>query len=279
MAIKTILACLTKDTDTDGVLKAACALARRHNAHLIGLHSAEAMFVYPGIAMHIPDSVVEAYGVAQKQQSDAVWAVFDQHTRAEDFVSEWREIRSERDTSVDRIVDCARTADLVLMSDAEGDENATGQIHRIEAVIRDAGRPVLVVPKGFAADALGQSILIGWNGSREAARAAHDALSLLDAGDVAHIIRANDSGHDEMHDDTLTDLANVFARHGVKTTVASKTWDHTSVADALNKVGFERGADMIAIGAFGHSRAYDLIIGAATRGLLRHSDLPVLFSR
>lgn len=279
MTIKTILACLTNDTGTESVMKAACALARRHNAHLIGLHSAEAMFVYPGIAMQIPDSIVEAYGEAQKQHSDAVRAVFDQHTHAEDFVSEWREVRSERDTLVNRIVDCARTADLVLMSGADGDDSGTGKTHQIEAVIRDAGRPVLVVPKDFAADALGQSILIGWNGSREAARAAHDALCLLDVGDLAHIIRANDSGHDEMHDDTLTDLASVFARHGVKTTVASKTWDHTSVADALNKEGFEKGADMIAIGAFGHSRAYDLIIGAATRGLLRHSDLPVLFSR
>ncbi len=279
MAIKTILACLTNDTDTEGLMKAACALARRHNAHLIGLYDAEVMMVYPGIAVQIPDTVVKAFSDLQWEQLTVVKAIFDQHTHGEDFVSEWRAIRSEKDLAVSRIVDCARTADLVLMSGAEGNAGGTGQIHRIEAVIRDAGRPVLVIPRGFSADALGRSILIGWNGSREAARAAHDALSLLEAGDVAHIIRANDSSHDEMHDDTLTDLANVFARHEIKTTVASRTWDHTSVADALNKEGFEKGADMIAIGAFGHSRAYDLIIGAATRGLLRHSDLPVLFSR
>ncbi len=279
MAIKTILACLTKVADTKSVMKAACALARRNNAHLVGLHSVEAMLVYPGIAMEIPDSVVESFGESQRQQAAAVKAIFDQHTDGEDFVSEWREIRSETDTAMSRIVDCARTADLVLMSGAEGDRNDTAQIQRIEAVIRGAGRPVLVVPKSFSADVLGRSILIGWNGSREAARAAHDTLSLLEAGDIVHIIRANDSSHDELHDDTLTDLANVFARHGIETTVASRTWDHTSVAEALNKEGLENGADIIAIGAFGHSRAYDLIIGAATRGLLRHSELPVLFSR
>jgi len=146
-------------------------------------------------------------------------------------------------------------------------------------VIRDAGRPVIVVPRHFAGDRLGQKILIGWNGTREAVRAVHDARTLLRAGDSAHILRINDHSKDTGLDATSNDLAAAFARHQIDTTLVERSWQHPGVAAALNKEAFEQGADLIAVGAFGHSRAYDLVIGAATRELLRKADMPVLFSR
>lgn len=279
MTIKTILTCLTEEATADALMRAATTLARRHNAHLIGLHTVEALMVYPGIAMHIPDTVYETYGTSQNEQSATLKAIFERHTHAEEFVSEWRLLKSESETAADRIVESARCADIVLMAAAPADDDSNAHVHLVEAVIRDAGRPVIVVPLGFDADTLGRSILIGWNGTREAARAAHDALSVLQDGDTAHILRVNDSKHDADRDATTNDLAAGFARHGIDTTLVHKTWEKPGVAAALNREAFEKGADLIAIGAFGHSRAYDFVIGAATRDLLRQTDLPVMFSR
>lgn len=275
MTIKTILACLTSQDSAPSVLMAAGALARRHDAHLIGLHTVEALLVYPSIAMHIPDTVYEAYGASQTEQSAALNAIFEKHTHAEDFVSEWRLLKSESETAADRIVESARCADIVVIASGDTDTESTTHLKLIETVVRDAGRPVVVVPSVFDGVTLGRSILIGWNGTREAARAAHDALDVLQEGDTAHILRVNDGSHDA----TSSDLAAAFARHGIETTMVEKSWEKAGVGAVLNKEAFEKGADMIAIGAFGHSRAYDIVIGAATRDLLKNAKLPVLFSR
>ncbi|XDA97989.1 hypothetical protein AB1M95_18050 [Sulfitobacter sp. LCG007] len=146
MTIKTILTCLTEEATADSLMRAASTLARRHNAHLIGLHTMEALMVYPGIAMHIPDTVFESYGASQKEQSAALKAIFARHTHAEDFVSEWRMLKSESETAADRIVESARCADILLMAAASADDDSNAHVHLLETVIRDAGRPVIVVP-------------------------------------------------------------------------------------------------------------------------------------
>ena len=239
----------------------------------------EALFVYPSIAVHIPDSVYETYSASQTDQSAKLKEIFDHHTHAEDFVSEWRLLKSDTDTAADRIVESARCADIVVMASGDADADSAAHVRLVEAVIRYAGRPLVVAPSTFDDATLGQSILIGWNGTREATRAAHDALGLLQNGDKAHILRVNDAKHHGDNDSTSSDLAAAFARHGVDTTLVQKIWEKQGVGAALNKEAFEKGADMIAIGAFGHSRAYDFVIGAATRDLLKDSKLPVLFSR
>ncbi len=279
MTIKTILVCLTSEASAESLLTAAAVLARRHDAHLIGLHTVETLMVYPAIAMHVPDAIFVSYSVSQTGHADALKAIFDRHTHTEDFVSEWRLIKSENQPAADRIVESARCADLVVMAAAGSEGDSGAQIRMLETVIRECGRPVIVVPTGFNADTLGRSVLIGWNGTREATRAAHDTLGLLQDGDQAHILRVNDNSRADENDFLSSDLAAAFARHGITTTVMEKSWESPGVATALSKVAFENGADLIAIGAFGHSRAYDFVIGTATRDLLKHAGLPVMFSR
>ena len=279
MAIKTVLVCLTSEADSNSLMTAACTIARQHGAHLIGLHTIEAMTVYPGIAMHIPDSAFESFNASQMEQSKAIKAVFDRHTQAEDFVSEWRLLNTKSVSASDRIIDSARSADLVVMPNEDPENERADQRYMQETVIRHGGRPVLIIPHDFVAETLGASILVGWNDTREAARAAHDALALTHDGSLAHLLRIHGDDDDLDHDATLAELAASFARHGVRTSIGHKAWQQHGVARIMEQEAFERGCDLIAVGAFGHSRAYDLILGAATRELLRHSKRPVLFSR
>ena len=87
MGPKTILVCLTTPEHAETLLKAAVPLARKHGAHLIGLHTVEALLVYPGIAMHIPEPAFADFNISQKKEADAIKAVFTKHTENEDFVS------------------------------------------------------------------------------------------------------------------------------------------------------------------------------------------------
>lgn len=141
------------------------------------------------------------------------------------------------------------------------------QHHLQEEVIYECGRPVLVVPADFDAETIGTHVIVGWNDTREAARAAHDALDILQEGARAHLLRVHGEDDDLTHDATLTELAQAYARHNVETSIGHRAWQRHQVAEIIELEAFERGCDLIAVGAFSHSRAYAVIHGAATRDL------------
>ncbi len=279
MAPKTILVCLTTPEHAATLLRVAVPLARKHGAHLIGLHTVEALVVYPGIAMHIPEPAFAAFNESQKQESEAIKAVFTDHTAQEDFVSEFRLVKAEAQSASERMIESARAADLVIMAHEDKNSDRYDQRHAQSQVIRESGRPVVVVPLDYDGPGIGNNILLGWSDTREAARAAHDMLSIASEGTELTVLRVGSSGQDAFKDADAIDMVEMFARHGLKPTLEHRDPMGDSIADVLNEVAFEKGADLIVTGAFGHSRAYDFVIGATTYALLRDQRFPVLFSK
>ena len=279
MELKTLLVCLTTPTHAETLLKVAVPLARKHNAHLIGLHTIEAMFVYPGITVHIPDTVHTAFNDAQKEEAETIMATFIKHTQAEDFTSEFRLVNAEGTSANIRLVESARAADLVVMAREDSEADRADQRHAQIQVIRESGRPVIVVPPGYDGPAIGQNIVLGWSDTREATRAAHDMLFVAENNADLTVLRVGKGSKDALKDSDGIDITETLARHGMKTTLDHRDPGSDSVAEVLGQVAFEKGADLIVTGAFGHSRAYDFVIGAATHELLRDAKCPVLFSK
>lgn len=276
MALKTILACLIDEESADAVMSCAVVLARAHDAHLVALHTLEAMVVYPGVAIHLPPEVYTNFSTAEMEKAAAIEAIFRKHTDQEVFVSEWRNLKAGSTTIVDRIIESARTADVVVMPNATMAED---QKRVVQArVIRECGRPVMVVPPGYVEGDVGKRIVLGWSDTREATRAAHDLLNVAQDGAEVDVVRVGDTAGDELRDFDLVDFANVFDRHGFRAAVVHKDAGSGGVAEALLKHAFEQGADLVVTGAFGHSRAYDFVFGAVTNGLLKEAEIPVLFS-
>lgn len=279
MAPKTILVCLTTPEHSETLLKVAVPLARKHGAHLIGLHTVEALIVYPGIAMHVPQSAFASFNESQREEAQAIKAVFSQHTAGEDFVSEYRLVRAEAESATERMIESARAADLVIMAHEDRNSDRFDQRHAQSQVIRESGRPVIVVPLGYDGPEIGNNLLLGWSDTREAARAAHDMIGLADAGAEVTLLRVDRTPTDALSDSNAVDMSEMFARHDLKTTLEHRHAMGDSIADVLSSVAFERGADLIVTGAFGHSRAYDFVIGATTYALLKDQKIPVLFSK
>jgi nucleotide-binding universal stress UspA family protein len=279
MAPKTILVCLTTPDHAETLLKVAVPLARKHGAHLIGLHTVDALVVYPGIAMHIPDTAFASFNESQKEEAKAIKAVFEKYTNPEEFVSEFRLVRAEAQSASERMVESARAADLVIMAHEDKNSDRYDQRHAQTQVIRESGRPVIVVPLGYDGPEIGANILLGWSDTREAARAAHDMLGLADDGASLTVLRVGKSPQDAFKDSDAIDMAEMYARHGLKATLDHRDPMGDGIADVLQNVAFEKGADLIVTGAFGHSRAYDFVLGATTYALLRDQKLPVLFSK
>ena len=273
--MKTILACLTTEAHADDILAAAMPLARRDMAHLIGLHTTEALVVYPGVAMHVPDMAYANFNASQKETSEAIETIFNNRVKAEDFASEWRSLRSQSTTAADQMVEVAREADLVVMAQADPDTDRVDQHHAQEYVIRYSGRPVLQVPGGYRGSEIGQSVVIGWSRSREAVRAVHDAIPLMAKGAKVAIVSV--TGGDKSRATGATEMARALDRHGFSVEVVER--NATKPADILNREALERGADMMVTGAFGHSRLYDFVVGAVTLDLMASATVPVMFSR
>ncbi|MEO9826062.1 MAG: universal stress protein [Paracoccaceae bacterium] len=279
MAPKTILVCLTTPDHVETLLKVAVPLARKHGAHLIGLHTVEALVVYPGIAMHVPDTAFASFNESQKEEAEAIKAVFEKYTNPEEFVSEFRLVRAEAQSASERMVESARAADLVIMAHEDKNSDRYDQRHAQTQVIRESGRPVIVVPLGYDGPEIGANILLGWSDTREATRAAHDMLGLADDGASLTVLRVEKNPQDAFKDSDAIDMAEMYARHGLKATLDHRDPMGDGIADVLQNVAFEKGADLIVTGAFGHSRAYDFVLGATTYALLRDQKLPVLFSK
>lgn len=280
MSIKTILVCLTTESNASSLMEVAVGLARKHNAHLIGLHTLEALMVYPGMAMHVPGQVFTSFNASQSERADAIRQVFEHHTISEDFVSEWRLVKSESTTAADRIIESARASDLVVMAQADPENDRPDQAQIQERMIRGSGRPVLIIPNLVEVGDLGKTVVVGWGATREATRAAHDALDLMDDKSEAHLLRVSYGKLEDLTDYAANELAAAYARHGIKTNVIHREREGgKGVSEMLLKEAFEKGADMIVTGAFGHSRVYDFVIGAATRDLLENAKVPVLFSK
>lgn len=279
MGPKTILVCLTTPAHAATLLKVAVPLARKHAAHLIGLHTIEALVVYPGIAMHVPESAFASFNESQKEEAEAIKKVFARHTENEDFVSEYRMIRAEAESASERMIESARAADLVIMAHEDTNSDRFDQRHAQSRVIRESGRPVIVVPLDYDGPEIGKNLLLGWSDTREAARAAHDMICLADEGAELTVLRVGKSSKDAFKDSDAIDMSEMFARHGLRTTLEHRDAMGDSIAEVLGAVAFEKGADLIVTGAFGHSRAYDFVIGATTYALLAEQKIPVLFSK
>jgi nucleotide-binding universal stress UspA family protein len=279
MRPKTILVCLTTREHAETLMAFAVPLARTHDAHLVGLHTVEALVFYPGIAMHIPEPAFEAFNASQGAESEAIEEVFRRHTQAEDFPNEFRTVRAEAISAAERTIESARAADIVVMAQADRVADRFDQRHAQVQVIRDSGRPVIVVPPGYDGPPIGKHLLLGWSDTREAARAVHDALTLAEAGATVTVLRVTEDGQDAMKDSAAIEIAAMLARHGLQAELEERPLSGARVSDVLLKTALEKGADIVVTGAFGHSRIYDFVIGATSYALLDHATVPVLFSK
>jgi len=168
----------------------------------------------------------------------------------------------------------ARLHDLTVV-DAEPEAFAPDR-GLIEALLMDSGRPLLVVPPGrevFRA----KRIIVAWDGSGRAARAAADALPFLRAAETVEVIAV--MGEKDLPTDVMgADIAPHLARHGVSVTVQTLPAVRGDVAETLRNHATLTHADMIVMGGYVHSRLRELVFGGVTHSLLEQSPVPLFLS-
>ena len=281
MALKDILIQLDTTPRCAARLNLAAALAARHGAHLAGLLVADipsANYFY-GAAMPLvpanPDEIIARL----RQEADAAAApvqqAFNECLRRNSIEGEWR--MAEGNPPITTALH-GRYADLVVVGQPNPYEPNDGDPITVTTVMT-SGRPVLAVP--FAGDfpMIGERVLIAWNASREAARAVNDALPLIRNAKQVSVLAINPQPGIGGHGDVpAADISLHLARHGVKAEAAHTVAKDISDGEALLSYAADIGADLIVAGAYGHSRARELVFGGVTRTLITEMTVPVLFS-
>lgn len=281
MNYKTLLVCITSEAEAKRLIPVSIMLAQQFDAHLIGLYSLQNMEIYASVAMQLSGSALIQIRENQNEQAERVKAVFDEHTRTQNFVAEWRQTETSIAMTGERLAEHARCADLVIMAQPDPEQGYQAPVAVVRRVIEDSGRPVLVIPYSGDITSIGKRTMIGWSGTGESARAAHDAIPFMQHSEDTRIFWV--TGSDEVADHALEssghELARCLDRHGIKTQVSHRPKTQIPIGDELLNEAADTGADLIVTGAYGHSRLYDFVIGATTSHLMSYMTSPVLFSR
>jgi nucleotide-binding universal stress UspA family protein len=142
-------------------------------------------------------------------------------------------------------------------------------------VLFDSGRPVLIAPRAAPA-AIGTRCCIAWNGTVESSSALSAALPWLKRAEAVRVLHA---GAYQRRGPSAADVVPYLALHGITADVAEFTPVTRDVGAGLLQAAASFGADLLAMGAYSHSRLRQLILGGVTRHVLENSLLPVLMSR
>ncbi len=278
MGYKTILAYLNDEKQADRILTAAAEVARRTNAHVIGLYVVPAFRVYPAVQAYITSEVVEMQKRHYSEQADKIGKIFDQKMAGEDFVSEWRVVESQVPDRTELVLKHGRMVDLIVLGQSDPSDDRQER-ELAEHVIMDSGRPVMVVPASGRLDSVGNYILVAWDGGREAARAAFDALPLMEDAEEVRVHSVNPP--DKEGNNTFlpgAELSSSLARHGVRVETAQSVSRSGAIGEELLSRVSDHGCDLIVMGGYGHSRMREIILGGATRHIAEQMTVPVLFS-
>lgn len=280
MRLKDILVHLDATERSQERLRLAIGLAQRHEAHLTCLYVVDVPF--PGLAIGDAGGAAALPVLIDQMRRDALEeaaraeASFRERLRREDVAAEWRLAEG---VTPEQVALHARYADLVVVGQADPENGPPNATAVLEAALFSSGRPVLVVPYAGRFEALGRRVLVGWNASSEAARAVNDALPLIAQAEATTVFAANPrlglGGHGE---EPGADIALHLARHGLQVTVEHTVTSGVSDGEALLSRAADLSADLLVVGAYGHSRVRELVLGGVTRTLLRHMTLPVLMS-
>lgn len=274
MALKDILLHLDSGKTTPLRLDAAIDLARGFDAHLTGLYVLPRLFIPAYAEIPIPEEII----AAQQAEAQATAAKIEQEFKASTgragCSAEWRCVEGD---PIDQVNLHARYTDLVVLGQAEEDRFLSLEAALNDEVLMGAARPVLFIPYIGAKGMIGKRVLIAWKDSREAVRAVNDALPLLKRAEAVEVLSVNPP--EAEGDIPNSDICLHLARHGVNAIANKIIAKDIEVGALLLSRAADQAIDLIVMGAYGHTRMRETILGGVTRHLLGHMTVPVLMSR
>jgi len=278
MSYKSLFSVLTDETLAGPVLAQATELTRANDAHLevlcLGVDRSQTGYYYAGAnAMILQESITRAQTEAEEVEKTVRKLL------------NTSDIRWSADSGVAQLADLgrhvaarARFSDLVVLPRPYGDGRGVELEPVLEAAMFDAHTPILVMPDDSTVVKDPKKIVLAWNESAEAMNATRAALPMLKAANVVHVVVIDPPTHGPNRSDPGGLISQYLARHGVKVEIDVLSKTMPRVSDVLLRHVQDIDADLVVMGAYGHSRFREAILGGATRYMLEQSQIPVFMA-
>ncbi len=278
MTYNCLFSILTDEALAANTLRHSIALAKTYDAHLdvlcLGVDRSQAGYYYAGAsAIVLQETITRA-----NEEAQAIETIVKETLQNTD-------IRWSTESGVAQLADLgrhvaerARFSDMVIVPQPYGDKHGAELEPVTEAAMFEGHTPTLVVPDAYDPVPKPKRIIIGWNESVEALNAVRAALPLLRSAEEVHVIVIDPPAHGPHRSDPGGQLSQYLARHNVNVEIEVLSKTLPRVADVLIRHAGDIDADLIVMGAYGHSRFREAIFGGATRYMLENSTLPLLMS-
>jgi nucleotide-binding universal stress UspA family protein len=259
------------------VVNYATSLAAKFSARLdavaFGYEPINAELTFEGAAAVA--AVMELQRERALQDADTALKVFEAAAKLQGITYASRKAAAIPAEAAETIGSLARLYDLTIVAQPEARASAMYNLAP-EAVLFNSGRPMLMVPyiheRAFEAN----RIMVCWDGKRAAARAVLDAMPFLSAAETVEIIAINEDS--EATEVTAAALATHLARKNIAAKAERLTAERGEIHNTILSAAADRGAQLIVMGGYGHSRLREFVLGGATRGVLQSMTIPVLMS-
>jgi nucleotide-binding universal stress UspA family protein len=276
MTFKDILVTLTSypEPTPASIVQDAVSVAAALGAHITALSSEVDVQVpghfISGSAVGLPGIIAGEAGKSRRNAEDLL-ALFESAAAKAGVAREAVFQKCKSFEVPELLCEYARLHDLTIMPGSSDRWDS-------ESVIFGSGRPVLILPQHPRARAFEVgTVAVAWDFSRAAARAVSDALPLLEKAKQVRVVTViNEKNLDRKH--SAEELSKNLSRHGIDVVLDRIDAKGGSIGDVLGDYVVSHAADLLVMGAYGHSRLREFVLGGATNSLLSKPPLPILFS-
>ena len=269
--MKSILLHIDHDKAMEARLQVALDIARATNGHITCLQAVSYEVFAPG---DIYGSAIAAAMPVIKENAEKLRSQIEADLENEGVSWDWRFVYG---TAAHRLLEASPLADVIILGPAEVGA-AGGPSALVGEVAIKARTPVLVVPEGTKGLDVSGPMVIAWNGSAEAAHALRGAVPLLACSCKVTLVSITDEGERARFDLPSTEGAQYLARHGIACELVEIPRGEASIADTLFSAAQLREAALMVMGAYGHARFTEMLLGGVTRRMLSEPQLPILLA-
>ncbi len=278
MDYRTISTIVTEKSLGQVALQAAMTISAQHEAHLdvlcLGIDQSQQGFYYAGAsAMVVQDNLAQAREDALALESHVRQAI-----TGHAYPWSTSALTAQMVALNGLIAHRTRFSDLVVMPRPYGEGRGHDAEALVEAALFEGRVPVMVMPDDAQYPTSVRNVVVAWNESPEALRAIRLALPLLKQADMVSIAVIDPPQHGPERSDPGGALSQMLARHDIRAEVSVLAKTMPRISDILNRHARDKDADLIVMGAYGHSRFRESILGGATRHMLEVAEVPILLA-
>jgi len=278
MSYKSMLTILTDPMEVSEVLAAAIPLAVEAGAHLdvlcLGIDRTQTGYYFAGATALMHDETI----LQAKAEATAIEAAARTILGRSDLSWGLDALVSQSASVAGLVARRARFADLVILPKPYGEGRYSDAPVLVEAAMFQGQAPVIVLAEGVPLTCRPGRVVVAWNESSEAMAAIRRALPLLQSAGEVNVCIIAPQRHGSDSADPGAELSRMLARHGVNVEVSIIAQTLPRVSEVLSRQVADLDADMLVMGAYGHSRFREAILGGATRNMLEHAKVPVFMA-